>query len=188
MAKKQKTLWNSSKSAADNARKVLPGLAEDYLRVAKGLTRGNPSSKALHKSRLETKRFRYTLELFRPCYGASLDRRLKALQQLQQCLGDMNDCVIARQLVFGRRVRRCRELTKFSQFLEARVALRKKDLRTQFQRNLQSAGSRRQWIDFLTRPATRRKATRRRVRRKQARRAEPPPGPPSPASTALPAT
>jgi hypothetical protein len=50
-------------------------------------------------------------------------------------------------------------LVTLSQFLDARMAQRKKDLRAHFQRSLQSAASRRQWIDFLERPATRRKAS-----------------------------
>ena len=34
----------------------------------------------LHAFRLKTKRFRYTLELFSPLYGAGMDRYLKALE------------------------------------------------------------------------------------------------------------
>ncbi|MEI9973986.1 MAG: CHAD domain-containing protein [Ignavibacteriota bacterium] len=49
----------------------------------------------LHVIRLATKRVRYTLELFRPCYGPGLELRITSLQRLQQLLGEVNDCAAA---------------------------------------------------------------------------------------------
>ena len=56
----------------------------------------------LHGFRLETKRFRYTLELFRPLYGPNLDRYLKALRELQGALGKVSDYQAIQRVLPGR--------------------------------------------------------------------------------------
>ena len=53
----------------------------------------------LHAFRIETKRFRYTLEMFRKPYGKPLDPYLEALRKVQNYLGDINDCATTRALV-----------------------------------------------------------------------------------------
>ena len=82
----------SSLNATANARALLPRLAEKYFRAGREATDGKRSPKELHRFRIATKRFRYTLELFRPVYGASLDRRLHTLHELQGTLGKLSDC------------------------------------------------------------------------------------------------
>ncbi len=83
--------WKNSENAAQNARRVLPKLAHVYFEAGRKAADGKGSPKALHRFRLATKRFRYALELFRPLYGPSLDRRLKAVHQLQDVLGKISD-------------------------------------------------------------------------------------------------
>jgi CHAD domain-containing protein len=83
--------WKPSESAAANARRALPKLAEKYFRAGRKAADGKVSPKALHQFRITTKKFRYALELFRPVYGASLERRLKSLRELQDVLGKIND-------------------------------------------------------------------------------------------------
>ena len=83
--------WKPSQSAAANARRALPRLAEKYFRAGRKAAAGKVSPKALHQFRIATKKFRYALELFRPVYGASLERRLKSLRELQDVLGKIND-------------------------------------------------------------------------------------------------
>jgi len=86
-----KPKWKSSRSLRENVRAVLPKLADEYFREGRKAADVKQSAKARHQFRIATKHFRYSLELFRPVYGASLDRRLKALRELQQSLGQMND-------------------------------------------------------------------------------------------------
>lgn len=45
-----------------------------------------------HAMRIAAKRLRYTLEVFRPLYGASVARFVAAAQEAQQRLGDIHDC------------------------------------------------------------------------------------------------
>jgi CHAD domain-containing protein len=80
-----------SQSAAENARVVLPKMARKYFEAGRKAIDGKRPPEELHGFRLETKRFRYTLELFRPLYGPNLDRYLKALRELQGALGKVSD-------------------------------------------------------------------------------------------------
>ena len=91
--------WDESAAAADNARNVLPGLSREWFAQGRVLASGNPSLARLHRFRLKTKRLRYTLELFRPCYGPSLDEAcLEPLRGIQTILGEINDCPTAAAL------------------------------------------------------------------------------------------
>jgi CHAD domain-containing protein len=80
-----------SHSAEENARMVLPKMARKYFEAGRKAIDGKRPPEELHGFRLETKRFRYTLELFRPLYGPNLDRYLKALRELQSALGKVSD-------------------------------------------------------------------------------------------------
>jgi len=95
-----KIRWDNQKSVSDNASEKLPELARQYFEAGRAL--GSDSSfEALHRFRLFTKRFRYTLELFRPCYGPGLSVRIEALATLQQYLGEINDCAATEALALA---------------------------------------------------------------------------------------
>ncbi len=79
-------------SAAENARVVLPKMARKYFEAGRKAIQGKRPPDELHGFRLETKRFRYTLELFRRlCGPTTMDRYLKALRELQGALGKVSD-------------------------------------------------------------------------------------------------
>ena len=73
-------------------RRVLRGRPRNWLHVAR-LGPGTCTRSA------RTKRFRYTLEMFRTPYGKPLDPYLDALRKVQNYLGDINDCATTRALV-----------------------------------------------------------------------------------------
>ena len=91
--------WDERAGPARNARRELPALAAAWFAYVRETLASNPPLAGLHPVRLATKRLRYTLELFRPCYGPGLDVRLEALRQVQQALGDLNDSVASRALL-----------------------------------------------------------------------------------------
>jgi CHAD domain-containing protein len=92
MAKSKITVrWAAKKNAAQNAARILPGMVEEIFRDGRKVARSNAPKKPLHQFRLAVKRFRYTVELFRPCYGPALKRRLEALKAMQDYLGDVSD-------------------------------------------------------------------------------------------------
>src|SRR5580658_7163695 len=90
-----------TRNAAENARLLLPKLAEKYFKAGRKAAEGDPSPKKLHGFRLATKQFRYSLELFRPLYGTKLDRKLRTLSELQSVLGKLSDYRSARTLLEG---------------------------------------------------------------------------------------
>jgi CHAD domain-containing protein len=94
-----KIRWDVSKTVTGNASEKLPELARGFFKVGRELAAKEASFEALHHFRLLTKRFRYTLELFRPCYGPSLEQRIELLQTVQQDLGDINDCATTQELI-----------------------------------------------------------------------------------------
>jgi CHAD domain-containing protein len=61
--------WDERVDAAANARRELPRLAADYFARARKLLAEDPPPAKLHALRLDTKRLRYTLELFRAVAG-----------------------------------------------------------------------------------------------------------------------
>jgi CHAD domain-containing protein len=91
----------TTRNAAENARILLPKLAEKYFKAGRKAAEGDASPKKLHGFRLATKQFRYSLELFRPLYGAKLDRKLGTLSELQSVLGQLSDYRSARALLEG---------------------------------------------------------------------------------------
>lgn len=99
MAKPRVPRWQASKTVAENARRVLPILAGRYWEGCRELLQTDPSPQALRRWAVETERFRYTLELFRSCYGPSMDRRLAVLRQLQKQLAVLSDYAGSRAVV-----------------------------------------------------------------------------------------
>ena len=93
--------WEGHESVAKNAVEKLPELARGFFDAGRELA-PDASFEALHRFRLLTQRFRYTLELFRPCYGPGLARRIAALRTLQQHLGEINDCATAQAMLIER--------------------------------------------------------------------------------------
>lgn len=95
-----------TQSAAQSARELLPKMARRYFEAGREAMDHKHPPEELHALRLETKRFRYTLELFKPLYGPTLDRYLRALKELQSALGKVSDYqAIGRVLANDRKLR-----------------------------------------------------------------------------------
>jgi CHAD domain-containing protein len=86
--------WKRKQNLRDNVQRRLPVLAAEYFAAGRaGLAEGTTWDQ-MHQFRLATKRFRYTLEIFRPAYGPGLEARLALLKSIQTHLGDINDLVV----------------------------------------------------------------------------------------------
>lgn len=131
-AKKPARLWEEKRPVAENARAHLPTLLREYFQAGRELVAARPAPADLHAFRLRTKRLRYTLELFAPVYGARLDPRLRELQQIQQLLGEINDCAATE--------RRLPQIQGFLEKLAARrtAAFERRWKRFSTERNLRS--------------------------------------------------
>jgi len=140
--------WDERADVAANARRELPRLAADYFARARKLLAEDPPPAKLHALRLDTKRLRYTLELFRPCYGPGLEARLQGLRQVQQLLGEVNDSVAAAALLpKGARGRR---------FLENRAEAKAQEFRKHWAEAMDAPGQEERWTAYLARNARRR--------------------------------
>jgi CHAD domain-containing protein len=83
--------WKPSHSVIENANNVLPELVEKYFKAGRKAADGKRSPKELHEFRIETKGFRYTLELVCPVYGPRLENELEPLRKIQSVLGKLHD-------------------------------------------------------------------------------------------------
>jgi len=129
-----------TQSAAENARVVLPKMARKYFEAGRKAIDGKRPPEELHGFRLETKQFRYTLELFRPLYGPNLDRYLKALRELQGALGKVSDYQAIQRVLAGDRELKA----QIEHTLKAKV----KELR-QTWRAFDSDGELKRWRTYL---------------------------------------
>jgi len=144
MAKRDLLAWDASNSAEENAARRLPQLARAYFRAGQALFAAEATPESLHKFRLESKRFRYTLELFQPCYGPGLEERLAMLRNIQNLLGEINDCATTGKLVGQNQ-------PSLSRFLERRMALKKRALRNYWFKVFAAEGQEARWTSYLSR-------------------------------------
>jgi CHAD domain-containing protein len=140
--------WNPRASATANARRQLPGIMRAYFAQVRQLLAANPVPAELHAIRLATKRIRYTLELFRPCYGRGFDLRLATLQRLQQLLGEVNDCAAAERLIESL-VLPSPARKRVQTFLRRRASAKAVALRREWRGNFDAPGREHWWLQYL---------------------------------------
>ena len=146
MVKPSVNYWDPTVNSAQNAKLRLPALASNYFATGRKLMEGKSSPAGLHGFRLATKRFRYTLELFRPCYGKSLDSRLKRLREVQRLLGEISDCATTLALL-----RPASRHAKMVAFLKKRAGQRTVAFRQYWQQTFDAPGQERWWKQYFTR-------------------------------------
>ena len=92
-------IWKPKQSLRDNLHRSLPGLVAEYFEAGRSAMAPDTTWEAMHAFRLLTKRFRYTMEVFRQAYGPAMDARIESLRKLQTFLGDINDCVVTSSML-----------------------------------------------------------------------------------------
>jgi CHAD domain-containing protein len=160
MTKPRRIQWNERATAAANARARLSRLMADYFVGVRELLASDPAPPKLHQVRLASKRVRYTLELFRSCYGPGLDARLEALHELQQLLGKINDATTARSLLAKAMNAKSPQSQRVQKFLDERATDKAKEFRQYWDAIFDAPGQLEWWIGYLARHA---RATGRRV-------------------------
>jgi hypothetical protein len=151
MSKLRHIDWNERRDPGANARRRLPLLVADYFVAVRGLLKGDPSPPALHGARLLSKRVRYTLELFRPCYGPGLETRLKALRRLQEVLGEVNDAAATRRLLGKALTEPSPDHQRTAKFLEARAEAKAQEFHKEWTEVFDAPGQLQWWIGYLGR-------------------------------------
>ncbi len=149
MKKPQPIKWDSGKSVIENASTVLPLLVEPLFVSGRKLSNGKVSVKALHEFRLEVKRFRYTLELFRPLYGPALNKRLAELHRLQQMLGRVSDCAAIKAVLKQSRAARKARMPRLLKKLNAVEKERTAELLAYWKGTFDRTGEQELWVRYL---------------------------------------
>ena len=145
-----KIKWDESAGPAANARRELPRLVSAYFSTVREFLAEDPAPPELHRLRLASKRLRYTLELFRPCYPAGFEDRIDALKKLQDWLGEVNDAVASGRLLHGALKTR----PKLRKFLEDRAAQQAAEFTRHWKEIFDAPGREAWWTDFLAKPVT----------------------------------
>ena len=153
MSKLHQPTWDERTGAAANAHRELPLLAASFFAQVRALLAEDPSPAKLHRLRLLTKRLRYTLELFRPCYGPALETRLAALHRIQQSLGEVNDSLAAGGLLSQAMSAASPQRARILRYLEERAALKAQEFRKDWAEVFDAPGQERWWTTYLARHA-----------------------------------
>jgi CHAD domain-containing protein len=140
-----KKLWKRSLTIRDNLRRRIPRMAADYFASGRVALAPGKTWDEMHRFRLETKRFRYMLELFRPAYGPALDSRIESLRQIQTLLGDINDCIVTSGMLAADP-----ETNAVRDKLAGRAAARAEKLRRYWIARFDAPGERERWMRYLT--------------------------------------
>jgi hypothetical protein len=142
--------WRGKRSVKESLRGRMPELVDGWFTAGRlALMPGIPWDQ-VHRFRLLTKRFRYTLEIFRSAYGPGIERRIENLRELQTLLGDMNDLVITSSLL---------EPLEGTEEIRTRLARKadkkKAQLEALWQRDFEPAARQANWRRYLTQYACR---------------------------------
>ena len=151
MAKKR-LLWDESAGASSNARVRLPAMVQSYFDQGRKLMGSSSSAAAMHPFRLETKALRYTLELFRPCFGPGLEGFLLSLRRIQDSLGALNDYATTRDLIAARLPKHAPHREKMDRLLTARARRKSVEFRRYWRQTFDKPGEDRRWMNYISRP------------------------------------
>ena len=150
MSKKKKKSWKAKRSLQENLHRQLPTVATEYFHEGRIALAPGATWDVMHTFRLHTKRFRYTLELFREAYGPALDRRVELLKKLQTFLGDMNDCIVTSSMLVT-----VPGMEAVRESLSRKAELKADKLRAFWANVFDAPGQERLWAGYLGRYACR---------------------------------
>jgi CHAD domain-containing protein len=146
--------------AARTARQMLPGMTQDFLERGDEAASVKAHPRELHRFRLASKKFRYTLELFMPLCGTSLNPKLEAIRRVQTLLGDINDFETVRDMLG-----QYEGAETVIAWLKKRQRKRLVEFREYWATTFAPAEERQSWIDFLKHLAAEPRAPRKPVAR-----------------------
>ena len=136
--------WHDGRTLAENLSRQLPRQARRYFAQGKKALSEDRSWEEMHEFRLISKRFRYTLELFRDVYGPSIESFIEDLKGLQTHLGDVNDAITARDLL-----KNVPDSEAARKHLARRADKKRDELRAYWSERFAAAGADQLWIDYL---------------------------------------
>lgn len=101
VARRSSSKWRAALTACparDAFQRGLRRSGRKFLAHGDAAAAEKASATELHRFRIETKKFRYALELFEPSWGAPVSQWLERLKPVQTLLGDIHDSFMAREM------------------------------------------------------------------------------------------
>jgi CHAD domain-containing protein len=153
--KSSKNRWDRAATSSENAAAVLPKLTRQFFRAGRKVTAPETPDRKLHRFRLKVKHFRYTLELFRSCYGPTLDEHIGKLKKLQAHLGAMNDCASTIALLAKPAFKDLDGVEGLERYLTEQIRTERAAFFAYWERIFNGEDAERRWSDYLARFAGR---------------------------------
>jgi CHAD domain-containing protein len=150
-----KSKWNAAATSAENAAAVLPKLADRFFRAGRKVALPETADEKLHRFRLKVKRFRYMLELFRPCYGPTLDEHSGTLKELQDHLGKMTDCAFTLEMLAKPALKHLDGTEQLKSYLAEQIQRERAAFFEYWERTFSSSEAEQRWTDYFERFAGR---------------------------------
>jgi CHAD domain-containing protein len=144
--------WKPKGTLRDNLKRRLPLLAEEYFTAGRTALAEDSTWEQMHRFRLLTKRFRYTLEIFQAAYGPGLATRIETLRSIQTQLGDINDCIVTSAMLES-----VAGSDRMREKLGGKAEKRTEKLRSFWMKRFDAPGQQEGWIRYLSTYACRRK-------------------------------
>lgn len=138
-------------TAATYAAALLPRMANEFFEAGHEAAAPAATIESLHAFRILGKRFRYTLEIFAPCYGDGLQDALQLLRGVQDVLGLINDCETAGKIIAKAVNRNQRE--QVETLLSQRQAALVENFRSHWNETFAAEGECLTWMQVLAKPA-----------------------------------
>jgi CHAD domain-containing protein len=137
--------------AASYAAALLPPMANEFFEAGHEAAAPAAAVESLHAFRILSKRFRYTLEIFEPCYGEDLQDALRLMRGVQDILGMINDCETAGKILSKAVSRDEREHLRT--LLNQRQAALIGNFRNHWNETFAAESECRTWMRMLAKPA-----------------------------------
>lgn len=138
-------------TAASYAAALLPSMANEFFELGHEAAAPAATIDSLHAFRIRGKRFRYTLEIFSPCYADGLQDSLQLLRGVQDILGLINDCETAGKIL-AKAVRRSQR-REVEALLSQRQDALVENFRSHWNETFADDAERRSWMRILAKPA-----------------------------------
>jgi CHAD domain-containing protein len=141
---RMKKLWSDKRDLRDNLQSRLPKIAARYFEEGRRALKPGVSWDEMHRFRLQTKRFRYTLELFKPAYGPGLEKRIESLRKVQTYLGEINDAIVTAGMLSD-----MKDSEQAQKDLAARADSKTRKLRRFWSEEFAAEGAEEKWTKYL---------------------------------------
>jgi len=138
-------------TAASYAAALLPRMANEFFEAGHEAAAPAATIESLHAFRIFGKRFRYTLEIFAPCYADGLQDALQLMCGVQDILGMINDCETAGRILTKAVSRGQRE--RVQALLDQRQAALIENFRSHWNETFAADGESGAWMQMLAQPA-----------------------------------